>query len=54
MNDKKTTLAGIGAILTAVGGIIASWPSVDWATAVAAVLAGLGLIFAKDSKGSGA
>ena len=42
MNDKKTTLAGIGAILTAVGGIIASWPSVDWATAVAAVLAELG------------
>ena len=54
MNDKKTTLAGIGAILTAVGGIIASWPAVDWATAVAAVLAGLGLIFAKDSKGPGA
>lgn len=54
MNDKKTTFAGIGAILTAVGGIIASWPTVDWATAVAAILAGLGLIFAKDSKGPSA
>ena len=54
MNDKKTTLAGIGAILTAVGGVVAAWPNPDWATAVAAILAGLGLIFAKDSKGSGA
>lgn len=54
MNNGKTTLAGIGAILTAVGGVIASWPNVDWATAVAAVLAGIGLIWAKDAKGSGA
>ena len=54
MNDKRTTLAGIGAILTAIGGIVAAWPNPDWATAVAAILAGFGLIFAKDAKGSGA
>mgnify|MGYP006270589461 CR=1 FL=1 len=52
MNDKKTTLAGIAAILTAVAGAMNSWPTVDWATLLAAVLAGLGLIFAKDAKGS--
>ena len=50
MNNRNTTLAGIGAILAAIGGVISTWPSVDWATAVAAVMAGLGLIFAKDAK----
>ncbi len=51
MTNGKTTLAGIGAILTAVGGIVASWPNPDWTTGIAAILAGLGLIFAKDAKG---
>lgn len=51
MTNGKTTLAGIGAILTAVGGIVAAWPNPDWTTGIAAILAGLGLIFAKDAKG---
>ena len=51
MTNGKTTLAGIGAILTAVGGIVAAWPNPDWTTGIAAILAGLGLIFARDAKG---
>lgn len=51
MTNGKTTLAGIGAILTAIGGIVAAWPNPDWTTGIAAILAGLGLIFAKDAKG---
>jgi hypothetical protein len=51
LTNGKTTLAGIGAILTAVGGIVSTWPTPDWTTAIAAILAGIGLIFAKDSKG---
>ena len=50
MNNRNTTLAGVGAIIAAVGGIVSTWPTVDWATAIAAVMAGLGLIFAKDAK----
>jgi len=50
VKNSKTTLAGIGAILTAAGAAVAAWPDVDWATTVAAVLAGLGLIFAKDAE----
>ena len=50
MSNRNTTLAGIGAIVAAVGGIISTWPAVDWATAIAAVMAGLGLVFAKDAK----
>jgi drug/metabolite transporter (DMT)-like permease len=56
VNNKNTTVAGIGAILVAVGGVLVSWfdgdPSTtpDFATAVAAVVAGVGLILAKDGK----
>lgn len=50
MTNGKTTLAGIGAIITAIGGIVASWPNPDWTTGIAAILAGLGLIFARDAK----
>ena len=50
MNNRNTTIAGIGAILAAVGGALNTWPTVDWATFAAAILAGLGLIFAKDAK----
>jgi len=50
MNNRNTTIAGVGAIIAAVGGIVSTWPSVDWATAVAAIMAGIGLIFAKDAK----
>ena len=54
MNNRNTPLAGIGAIIAAIGGIVSTWPTPDWATAIAAVMAGLGLIFAKDAKGPGA
>lgn len=50
MTNRNTTLAGIGAIIAAVGGIVSTWPAVDWATAVAAIMAGFGLVFAKDAK----
>lgn len=50
MNNRNTTLAGVGAIIAAIGGIVSTWPAVDWATAIAAIMAGLGLIFAKDAK----
>lgn len=50
MNNRNTTLAGIGAILTAVGGIVAAWPNPDWTTGIATILAGLGLIFARDAR----
>ena len=50
MKNGKTTLAGIGTILTAVGGIVAAWPNPDWTTGIAAILAGLGLIFARDAR----
>lgn len=50
MNNRNTTLAGIGAIIAAIGGVIAAWPAPDWTTAIAAVMAGIGLIFARDAK----
>jgi hypothetical protein len=56
VNNKNTTVAGIGAILVAVGGVLVSWFDGDVATnpdftaAVAAVVAGVGLILAKDGK----
>lgn len=53
--NRNTTIAGIGAILVAVGGILtalfdgdaATVP--DWTTAIAATIAGVGLIAAKDA-----
>ena len=56
MNNRNTTGFGIGSILVAVGGVLtalfdgnpATLP--DYATAVAAILAGVGLIMAKDAK----
>jgi len=56
MNDKNTTIAGIGAILVAIGGILTAMfdgdasTAPDYASAAAAVIAGVGLIFAKDAK----
>jgi hypothetical protein len=50
MSNAKTTMAGIATILTAAAGVLNAWPNPDWPTAVAALLAGLGLIFAKDAK----
>jgi hypothetical protein len=56
MTNRNTTIAGIGSILVAVGALLtalfdgdpATLP--DYATAVAAILAGVGLIMAKDAK----
>ena len=51
MTNMKTTLAGCAAILTAIAGAMNAYPVVDWASVIAAVIAGLGLIFARDAKG---
>jgi len=56
MSSPKTTLAGIGAILVAVGAALVAMFDADpatmpqWDVVIAAILAGIGLIFAKDSK----
>jgi hypothetical protein len=60
MSSPKTTLAGIGAILVAVGAAMSAMFDADpltvpqWDVVIAAILAGIGLIFAKDSKAPGA
>jgi uncharacterized membrane protein YhiD involved in acid resistance len=56
MKDKKTTIAGIGAILVAVGSALVAYfdgdvaTNIDLAATVAAIIAGVGLIMAKDSQ----
>jgi hypothetical protein len=58
MNNRNTTVAGIGAILVAVGGVLTAMfdgdpaTTADFTTAVAAVIAGIGLVLAKDAKNS--
>lgn len=58
-NSWRTTVLGITTILTAVVGVVQSLVDNDPATnpdltvAVAAVVSGIGLIFAKDAKVSG-
>lgn len=53
--DLKTTLWGVGAILTAVGGALVGFfdndplTTVDLPTTFAAIAAGIGLIRAKDA-----
>ena len=60
MSSPKTTLAGVGAILVAVGAAMSAMFDADpltvpqWDVVIAAILAGIGLIFAKDSKAPGA
>lgn len=60
MNNKNTTIAGIGAVLMAVGGVLTAMfdgdasTVPDWTTAIAAIMAGVGLVFAKDAKKDGA
>jgi hypothetical protein len=55
MKNTKTTLAGIGAILVAVGGALKAifdgdpTTSVDPTATIAAISAGIGLIMAKDA-----
>lgn len=52
MKSWKTTVSGIGAIIVAVinaaVGIINGTP-VDWASTMAAIMAGIGLITARDN-----
>jgi hypothetical protein len=56
MKNTKTTLAGVGAILIAIGGALKatfdgdSTTNLDLTTTIAAVTAGIGLIWAKDAK----
>ena len=57
MNNWKTTTAGIGAILVAIGTIaagLANGTPIDWSACIAAVMAGIGLIAAKDAPKAGA
>ena len=55
MKNTKTTFAGLGAILVAVGGALSALfdndpaTNVDLTVTVAAVTAGIGLIMAKDA-----
>jgi hypothetical protein len=52
----RTTVAGIGAMLVAIGGALSATfdndPATvaDWTAVVAACIAGFGLIFARDNK----
>lgn len=56
MNNRNTTIAGIGAILVAVGAVLTAFfdgdptTNADFASSISAVIAGIGLIFAKDAK----
>jgi hypothetical protein len=55
MRDPKTTLGGIGVILTAIGGVLFAYSkgtlTADMISgAIAALVGGVGLIFASDSK----
>lgn len=55
MFKSKTSLAGIGAILSAIGVAITAgangsgdfWSNIPWLELVPAIIAGVGLIFAK-------
>jgi len=55
MSNRNTTVAGIGAILVAVGGVLVAWfdgdptTAPDFASAIAVIVAGVGLIKARDA-----
>jgi predicted aconitase with swiveling domain len=56
MKSWKTTASGVIAVLVAVASAaeaLINGRPVDWATVAAAVMAGIGLIFAKDSNVTG-
>ncbi len=56
MFNWKTTVAGVSAIFAALGSLFAANGAIDWthlSTVLPAILAGLGLIFAKDSNVTG-
>ena len=56
MKNTKTTLAGIGAIMVAVGGALKALfdgdptTNIDLAATIAAISAGIGLVMAKDAE----
>jgi hypothetical protein len=57
MNSSwRTTTAGIGAILIAVGSALGAQfdndpaTTADWGAVIAAIIAGVGLLFARDNK----
>ncbi len=53
MTSYRTTIAGIAAILTAVAGAASAWANgtpVDLPTLISAIVAGIGLIAARDNK----
>jgi hypothetical protein len=53
MTSWRTTVSGIAAILAAVAGVaaaVANGAPVDWTSALAAIMAGIGLITARDNK----
>lgn len=56
MPSWRTTVAGIGAMLVAIGGAVSATfdndptTTADWAAVIAACIAGFGLIFARDNK----
>jgi hypothetical protein len=56
MKNTKTTLAGVGAILVALGGALKAYfdgdptTNVDITATITAVSAGIGLILAKDAQ----
>lgn len=56
MKSWKTTVMGVlailGAIISAATGLI-NGTVIDWTAVMAAILAGIGLIFAKDSQVTG-
>lgn len=54
--NSKTTLAGIGAILTAAGMVInglANNTPIEWSIVVSSLITGIGLLLAKDWNVSG-
>lgn len=56
MKNKKTTIAGISAILLGLGGLAQSLSSGDYAhleASIAGIIAGIGLIVAKDHNVTG-
>jgi peptidoglycan/LPS O-acetylase OafA/YrhL len=59
MNNKNTTIAGLAAIAVAIGSVLTAMfdgdvaTTPDFAAAVAAVIAGVGLILAKDAANNG-
>ena len=56
MKNRKTTIAGIAAILTGAAGLLNAISTGDWThgeAALAAIVSGIGLIVAKDHNVTG-